>query len=406
MEPAPANQKPVRKRPLVARMVSALKPGRLLGGQRAGVVILLLMSALAGYAGGYFGRNSTSALKSTNTTVQRQVIENENELVSQIAKDASKSVVSIDVTAASSRRSFFDGQPSESRGAGTGFILSSNGVIATNRHVIPQGTTSVSVTLQDGTELTDVEVIGRTNDGDPLDVAFLRIKDKKGKELTPIKLGDSSQVQVGDKVIAIGNALGQFQNTITTGIISGFGRSLEAGDRDSSESLQNMLQTDAAINQGNSGGPLVNVQGEVIGINTAVAGGDAENIGFAIPVNDIKGLVKSVLQEGKLERPYLGVRYVTLSDEYAYEYNLDAKRGAYIAPVPDGSSILPDSPASKAGLKEKDIITKVDDEVVNEKSSLSSLLGKHSVGDKVTLTIIRDGKEQRVNVTLEAMPTQ
>jgi serine protease Do len=206
--------------------------------------------------------------------------------------------------------------------------------------------------------------------------------------------------------VAIGNALGQFQNTVTSGIISGFGRSVQAGDESggSSETLQNLFQTDTAINQGNSGGPLVNTSGEVIGINTAVAG-NAENIGFAIPINDLQGLINSVLKEGKLLRPYLGVRYISLTDDLAYEYNLgDHKRGAYLAPGSE-TVVLDNSPAQKAGLKVKDIITKVDDVPINENNSLTSVLGRHSVGDKVTLTIIRDGKEQKLTATLEAAPS-
>jgi len=263
--------------------------------------------------------------------------------------------------------------------------------------------------LSDGTELTNVSVIGRTSESDSLDVAYLKINDKKGKTLTPVTLGDSSKMRVGDKVIAIGNALGQFQNTVTEGIISGFGRSVTAGDSSgagSSETLQNLFQTDAAINEGNSGGPLVNINGEVIGINTAIAGG-AQNIGFAIPINDAKGTINTVLSKGKLERPFLGVHYVSLTDDYAYTYNLTTKRGAYIAPSADGSaSIVVGSPAAKAGLKEKDIITAVDGTKIDETHSLTSLLGQHGVGDSVTLTIIRDGKEQKIKVTLEAAPSQ
>lgn len=404
MELSPANQQPEKKQPIIVRALRGVGDLFAIKLRRSGTVLLLLISLLAGFAGGYLGRNEVDLEPTASTASQRQVINNENDLISQIAKDASPSVVSIDITSESTRRSFFGDQPATRQSAGTGFILSANGIIATNRHVIPEGASSVSVTLQDGTKFTDVEVVGKTNASDPLDIAFLRIKDRKGKELNSIKLADSSQVQVGDRVVAIGNALGQFQNTITTGIISGYGRSLEAGDGDGAESLQNMFQTDAAINQGNSGGPLVNIQGEVIGINTAVAGGDAQNIGFAIPINDVKGLVKGVLQTGKLERPYLGIRYVTLTDDYAYEYNLPAKRGAYIAPMPDGESILPGSPASKSGLKEKDIITKVNKDLINEKNSLSSLLSRYSVGDKVTLTVLRDGKERRIDIKLEAMP--
>lgn len=371
--------------------------------KRAGILALILISTAAGYAGGYMGANAQLDSNTQTQQVQRQIIGSEGELMSQIAKNVGPSVVSVNVMSQSVRSSFFGDQAVDQKSAGTGVIISTDGIVVTNRHVVPKGVTAVGVTLSDGTELGDVEVIGRTNDSDPLDIAFLKIKDKKGKQLVAAKLGDSAKIQAGDKVVAIGNALGQFQNTITSGIISGYGRSIEAGDETSSETLQNLFQTDAAINQGNSGGPLVNINGEVIGINTAVAGG-AQNIGFAIPVNDIQGLVKSVLKEGKLQRPYLGVRYVTLTDDYAYQFNLDTKRGAYIAPSEGQPSILADSPAAKAGLKEKDIIVKVNNDSIDEKNSLVSVLGRYSVGDSVKLTVLRDGKETTIDVRLEAAP--
>lgn len=367
--------------------------------------LMLLASLAAGFAGGILGNSSGIGLSQQNQQVQRQVISNESELVSKLASEVGAGVVSVNVEAQATQQTLFGDQDVTRQSAGTGFIISADGIVITNRHVVPQGTTTVSLTLPDGTELDNVEVIGRTNENDSLDVAFLRIKDKKGKDLKPVKLGDSSKIKVGDKAIAIGNALGQFQNTVTTGVISGYGRSVEAGDESSSETLQNLFQTDAAINQGNSGGPLVNINGEVIGVNTAVAGGSAQNIGFAIPINDIQGLIKSVLKNGKLERPYLGVRYVILTDDYAYQFNLDTKRGAYIAPTESQPSILPGSPAAKAGLKEKDIIIKVNDTTVDDKNSLVSILGRFSVGDKVSLTIIRNGKEVKVDVTLEAVPS-
>ena len=370
------------------------------------MVFVLLFSAAAGFVGGWAGSKAHQQ-NATDTSNSQQIISNESELISHIAKDVGPSVVSVTVTSQSTVRGMFGMSPTEQQGAGTGFILNTDGIIVTNRHVVPAGVSQVSVTLSDGTELTDVDVIGRTGEGDPLDVAFIKIKDKKGKDLKPVKLGDSSKMEVGGKVVAIGNALGQFQNTVTTGIISGFGRSVEASDEtgSSTESLQNLFQTDAAINQGNSGGPLVNINGEVIGINTAVAGQGAENIGFAIPINDLNGLIKGVLEQGKLVRPYLGVRYVALTDDYAYQYNLGAKRGAYIVPSQNGQpSILNDSPAAKAGLKEKDIVTKINDEDINEKNSLTSLLSKHGVGEEVTLTVVRDGKEQQIKVTLQAAP--
>ena len=367
---------------------------------------LALASMSFGFLGGWLGARSeqNQTISNGSSSANQQVVLSESQLISDIAKTVGPSVVSIDVTSTSQQLDFFGrGSNVEQQSAGTGIIISKDGYVITNRHVIDANTTEVSVTLSDGTTLSDVEVVGRTADNDSLDIAFLKIKDTKGKDLTPAKLGDSSKVRVGDKAIAIGNALGQFQNTVTSGIISGYGRSVEAGSSSGgdTESLQNLFQTDTAINQGNSGGPLVNIQGEVIGINTAVAGDGAENIGFAIPINDVQGLVKSVLEKGKIERPYIGVRYISLNDDYAYEYNLDVKRGAYVAPG-SGSPIIKDSPAEKAGLKEKDIIIKVNGTSVDENHSLTSLVGRHAVGDQIELTIVRDGKEQTVKVTLEA----
>ncbi len=377
----------------------------------ASILLLIFICVGAGFSGGYLA-NSNQSLRSGVPGITREnqkAVLSESELISAIAKNVAPSVVSVSVTSQAVQPDDFfgfGGGTSEQQSAGTGIIISDDGYVVTNRHVIAAGTTEVSVTLSDGTELGNVQVIGRTGESDPLDIAFLKIGDAKGKKLQKATLADSAKVQVGDKVIAIGNALGQFQNTVTAGILSGFGRSVQASDGDSVESLQNLFQTDAAINPGNSGGPLLNVSGEVIGINTAVAGGGAENIGFAIPINDVQGLIKSVLEKGKLERPYLGIRYVSITDDYAYQYNLDVKRGAYILPSRSGrSSIMAGSPAEKAGLKEKDTITKIDGTPIDEKNSLTSLIGRKSVGDEVTLTIRREGKDQELKVKLEAAPT-
>lgn len=374
----------------------------------ATICLLLLACLTAGFGGGWIGaRAQDQQSPGQITKANTQVILNESQLINDIAKTAGESVVSVNVIGTATQQSPFGFlNEYQTAGAGTGVILSDDGYVMTNRHVVPNGTSGISITLSDGTELNDVEVIGRTASSDPLDIAFLKIKDKKGKTLKPAKIGDSSKTQVGDKVIAIGNALGQFQNTVTSGIISGYGRSVDAGGGSSAvESLQNLFQTDAAINEGNSGGPLVNINGEVIGINTAIAGG-AQNIGFAIPINDVQALITSVLTKGKLERPYLGVRYVSLTDDYAYEYNLPVKRGAYILPSRSGAaSILPDSPAQKAGLKEKDIIIKIDGTEVNENNSLVSLIGRKNVGDEVSLQVMREGKEETIKVRLEAAPT-
>lgn len=369
-------------------------------------LFMLMVAASAGFLGGWIGASSKLQRGNLTSTPTQQAVINESQLISKVAKNIGPSVVSVNVVTQGVGTNFFGRQQVfNQEGAGTGFFISGD-VIVTNRHVVPKSVTKITVTLSDGTELTDVEVIGRTNENDSLDVAFLRVKDRKGKDIKPVKLGDSSKMQVGDKVIAIGNALGQFQNIVTTGIISGFGRNVEAEGELIIETLQNLFQTDAAINQGNSGGPLVNINGEVIGINTAIAG-DGENIGFALPINDIQGLVKSVLETGKLQRAYLGIRYISLTDEIATKNDLPAKRGAYLAPTGDPSlpTVLTNSPASKAGLKEKDIITKLNDITIDENNSLTSALGRFSVGQTVNLTVLRDGQAITVQVTVEAAPT-
>lgn len=359
------------------------------------------------FGGGWLGAKSyNSSNQELSAVAKAKYVTSEGSLISQIAKDVGPSVVSVDVTSQTSSTDFFGfGSNQEQQSAGTGFVITGDGIILTNRHVVPVGTTSASVTMSDGKKF-DVDVIGRTNASSTLDVAFLKIKNLGDYKLSPVTLGDSAKMEVGYKVVAIGNALGQFQNTVTSGIISGYGRDLDASDgQGGGESLNDLFQTDAAINEGNSGGPLVNMSGEVIGINTAIAS-DSQNIGFAIPIDDVKGLVDGVLSTGKLEQPYLGVRYVSLTDDYAYNYNLNVKRGAYIVPAGQGGeSILSGSPAEKAGLKEKDVITKVDGAAVDENTSLTSLLAKHKVGDSVKLTVVRDGKTITLTATLEAAPS-
>jgi S1-C subfamily serine protease len=370
---------------------------------------LLLVAALllSGYTGAWLeSRHEQGA--ANNLSTQKKIVTSQSQLISQIAKTVGPSVVSIDVSITSNGNDIFGLPVSQQAGAaGTGIIISESGLIVTNRHVVPEGTTNVDVSLSDGTVLKDVSVIGRTPGNDSLDVAFLKINDLKGHKLTAASLGDSSKIQVGDDVVAIGNALGQFQNTVTSGIISGYGRSVTAGDSSgsSAESLDNLFQTDAAINEGNSGGPLVNLNGQVIGINTAVAG-DAQNIGFAIPIDDIKGLIGQVIKTGKFSKPYLGVRYVMLSQEIAAQYKLKVKEGAFIIPSEDAASstVVPESPAAKAGLKEGDVITQIDGNKVDKTHSLSSQLGKLKPGDKVTLTIVRDGKAQKKDIKLGSAP--
>ncbi|CAN5622550.1 trypsin-like peptidase domain-containing protein [soil metagenome] len=374
------------------------------------IISVFVIGTLSGLFGGWLGAQQSWYGENSQSISSQERVTEDAQLISGLVNDVGPSVVSVNVLTTEVQADpffgFDGGREVERQSAGTGIILSEDGVVITNRHVVPEGVSDVTVTLSDGTELDDIEVIGRTNQGDSLDIAFLRINDSRGKDLVPAKLGDSIDTEVGERVIAIGNALGRFENTVTSGIISGFGRNLVAsGGTGSTDALQNLFQTDAAINQGNSGGPLVNSRGEVIGINTAVAGGGAEGIGFAIPIDDIKGLIAGVLETGELQRPYLGVRFVMLNEEYAYGVNLDRTSGAYLAPGNARQpTVLPDSPADKAGLQEKDIIIEVDGEEVNTDTSLTSLIARNKVGDTLSLTIIRGGEEQSIDVTLERLP--
>lgn len=371
------------------------------------VAFALILSAAAGFGGGWLGGRDNS-----NTTVEKQqvVLQSQSDLISGIAQNVGQSVVSVVSTQGGSTSSslFGVGSTGASEEAGSGIILTTDGLIITNRHVVPAGTTSVSVTLADGTTYNNVTVVGRTSEDDSLDIAFLKIPNTNGHKLVAAQIGDSSKMKVGDSVVAIGNALGQYQNTVTTGIISGYGRSVQASDGTgtSTENLDDLFQTDAAINEGNSGGPLVNLDGQVIGINTAIAS-DAQNVGFAIPINDVAGLIKSVEQSGKLQQPYLGVIFVPITADVQSQYNLSVANGAWVAPqaVTGTAGVVSGGPAAAAGVKEGDIITAVNGTAINQNTSLTSIIDKLSVGQKVTLTIVRSGKTISVTATLGSAPT-
>ena len=313
--------------------------------------------------------------------------------IADIADKVSKSVVSI-IT--STKTTNFFGQDYTGSAAGTGIIVTSDGYILTNKHVV-NGATKVTVVLDDGTSYEDVEVVAV----DPMnDIAFLKIKDVS--DLTAATLGDSKTINVGQQVIAIGNALGEFQNSVTSGIVSGTGRSVTASDGSgyNAETLSDLIQTDAAINSGNSGGPLVNAAGEVIGINTATSA-SAENMGFAIPISSVKGMLAQLVETGKAKRTYLGVYVSTITAESAKKNNLPVTSGAYLYSPSSYSAIVKGGPADKAGLKDKDIVTAVNGVKVGAAGSLPDLIGEYKPGDTVQLTVIREGKEIAVNVTLE-----
>lgn len=309
--------------------------------------------------------------------------------IADVASKVAPSVVSILTETKTKSYSFWYGE-TESTGAaaGTGIIVSSDGYVLTNKHVI-ESASKIYVVLDNGTTYKDVELVGT----DPFDdVAFLKIKD--AKDLPAATLGDSKTITVGEQVIAIGNALGQYQNTVTSGIISGTGRSLTATDSDyqNAETLSDMIQTDAAINSGNSGGPLVNAAGEVIGINTAVSSGN--NIGFAIPISSVKGMLKTLVETGEAKAAYAGVSYQNIDATTAFETNLASNYGAYIAEV------LKNSPAEKVGLKKGDIILAVNNIKIGASTSFGTLLGEYSVGDTVSLVVLRDGQTFNLDLTL------
>ncbi len=314
--------------------------------------------------------------------------------IAEVVNKVSESVVSI-VTSVKTASYF--GQSYTSSAAGTGIIVSDNGYILTNKHVI-EGATSIQVVLADGTTYKDVEVAAVDSLND---VAFLKIKDAAG--LKAATLGDSKTITVGQQVVAIGNTLGEYQNTVTSGVISGTGRTLTATDSTGtmSEKLTDMIQTDAAINSGNSGGPLINAAGEVIGINTANST-SGENVGFAIPIAAVKGMLAQLKESGQASRAYLGVYGSEITADSAKAYDLPVTSGAYLY-TSNGkySAIVSGSPAEKAGLKEKDIITAVNGVKIGSAGSLSTLIGEYKPGDTVQLAVIRNGQEIAVNVTLE-----
>lgn len=323
-----------------------------------------------------------------------KIVSKEEEDVAAVADKVAPSVVSILTTGLSRSPSIY---AQEQQGAGTGIIISKDGYVLTNNHVI-DGASEVTVVSADGTTYEDVKIIGR----DPLnDVAFLKVNG--ASDLPAAELGDSKSVRIGQKVVAIGNALGQYQNTVTSGIISGTGRSVEAsidgtanGD---TESLTDLIQTDAAINSGNSGGPLVNLAGQVIGINTAIAS-DANSVGFVIPISSTKGVIDGIITSGKVSRAYLGVRYLPVTPDVAKTYNLTVKQGAYIYADGNARAVVAGGPADKAGVKEKDIITKVNGVDIGAKGSVATLVGEYKPGDTVELTILRDGKTMTTKVNL------
>ena len=370
------------------RKSSSKTPKRLLA--IAGVVAI---AGASGYGGAWLQDQGVGPISYPfASTDGNSLISEDEEVTTEAVKSVSQSVVSI-VTSARPANPY--AIEDSGRGAGTGIIISADGYILTNKHVV-DGATDIQIVTNEGKSYTDVEIVGT----DPLnDVAFLKIKKASGLPVATI--GDSSSTRIGQRVIAIGNSLGQYQNTVTSGIISGKGRPVMAQSGSDVESLTDLIQTDAAINPGNSGGPLINSAGQVIGINTAVAT-EAQGIGFAIPIDATKGMIKTVLETGEARRAYVGVNYLPITPEVASEFELTTNQGAYVYAEDDRQAVIDDSPADKAGVEAGDIITKVNGEVVGEAGGVSSLIGEYAPGETVKLTIMRDGKERNLEMKLEA----
>jgi len=402
-------------------------------------IILIISVIVSGVVGGLAGFMATDSLAKSSSFINRlesmvsgKVASNQtmqainNDSVVQVVDTVSPAIVSIIVTkdlpkfnSQMGNSDFFrqflgedferffgeqpttEGEESEKReiGNGSGFIISKDGLVVTNRHVVADEAAEYTVVTNKGDKHT-AKVLGR----DPVnDLAILKIE---GDNFPILNLGDSSQLKPGQSVIAIGNALGEFSNTVSTGVISGLSRSIDAfgGSNVGSERLIGLIQTDASINPGNSGGPLLDMSGNVIGINVAVAQ-NAQNIGFAIPIDHVKGTIDSVRENGRLVKAWIGVRYLLLTPELAKAQKLDKEAGAWVTngDGPNQPAVIKDSPAEKAGIKEGDIILEVNGEKITIDNPLANTVSKSKPGDKLDLKMWREGKEITITVTLEEM---
>ncbi|MDD4151677.1 MAG: trypsin-like peptidase domain-containing protein, partial [Candidatus Gracilibacteria bacterium] len=330
--------------------------------------------------------------------------------VTKLAKNISPSVVSIIikkdlVVYKSDPWGFFQtpvGKEKQRVGGGSGFFVRKDGTIITNKHVVSDDNAEYTVITSDGKEF-DAKVLAK----DPItDLAIIKIIPNIPTDLDNIKvlefLDENTTTNIGEFVLAIGNALAEFQNTVTFGIISGKGRSIEAAtssDGTQGEKLSGLLQTDTAINPGNSGGPLINLDGKVIAINTAIAG-NSQNLGFAIPlsIQKVNYILNSIDKTGGIKRAFVGISYIPLNRSLAKTLGLKVSYGDYIQNKE--GSIVKGSNAQKSGLKGGDIITKVDNIKIDEKTHLSDIIQNKIPGDKINLEILRNGETRKIVVEL------
>lgn len=294
-----------------------------------------------------------------------------------------------------------DGTEKQQVGAGSGFIVTADGLIVTNKHVVADKTAEYEVNLANGKKYP-ATVLARDA---ILDIAIMKIQ---ASGLPFLELGDSSKLKLGQSVIAIGNALGQFENTVSVGVVSGLSRSITAGDGGGKqEALSHVIQTDAAINPGNSGGPLLDLSGRVIGVDVAIVQG-SQNIGFALPINSIKSVINSVRTTGKIVRPYLGIRFQLVTKQMKEANNLTVDYGVLVKPGQnkDELAVIPGSPADKAGILENDIILQADGQKLDEDHDLAQIVRSKNVGDTLVLKVLSKGTEKTVSVYLTQAPQE
>lgn len=372
------------------------------------VIVLILLLVGISYIGDRFNLNLNSKNPEENVEEDRVRIQSEESVVIDTVNKVGPSVVTISRDLPPQANSYdlspfsvfgfnapVESTDPEPQSIGSGFIVSKDGLIVTNKHVVSDSSAKYEVVTNNNKRFEVLQIYR-----DPLnDISILKIDPSKnlGQTLKPVTLGSSSNLKVGQFVIAIGTALGEFPNTVTTGVISGLGRGITAGDYFDAEELDNVIQTDAAINPGNSGGPLLNSSSQVIGVNSAVAVG-GQNIGFALPIDAIKASLDNFNKTGQFNRAFLGVSYRVIDNDLAKENEIVA--GAYI------QSVVSDSPAEKAGISQGDIVTKVDGKALTSEYQISNAVSGKKVGDSLRLEVWKDGQTRSVTATLELTPSQ
>lgn len=389
------------------------------------IALCIIFSTIFGFiAGGLssdlFNKISLKIPGITKTQQNQAYTSGQEERVVQVVKDSSPAVVSIiisknlpaiqqkwdpfgDLFNGDSPFNFFFSPQQEQNGSdiqqevggGTGFVVRADGLILTNKHVVEDESAQYTVMTNDGQRL-EAKVLAR----DPVqDIAIIKVE---RNNMPTLKLGDSDNIQIGQSVIAIGNALGELRNTVSVGVVSGMQRSVTASGSESAEQLENVIQTDAAINPGNSGGPLLNLSGEVIGINVAVAQ-QAQNIAFSLPINKAKRDIDQLEKFGKISYPYLGVRYITVTSDIQSARKLSVDYGALIQPGANQGeyAVQPGSPAEKMGLKENDIILEVDGKKIDSTNTLAQAIQSHNIGDTISLKVLSGGQQKDISLKLE-----